>query len=675
MPTHPTRLPRSLFLLPLLVLAVAFLVACDGDEDESSAASTPTPTEVATGTTGSGSNAGGGAVGTPEVTGEVEWEQCPFQDPGTGIECGALVVPADRDNPDAGTVRLRFGVVPGADGAPEDPVVYLSGGPGQSALEFVSVAYGLLYEPLAGDRTLVIVDQRGTGFSEPSLFCDEYLTWAMDSLGSDASPEEQATESAEALEECRQRLIDEGIDFGNYDSAASAADLEDLRAALGYQQWNLYGNSYGTRLALTAMRDYPAGIRSVILDAVYPVEANLYAEAPRNAERAMDAFFATCDADPNCADQFPELKQTFTALVDRLNAEPASITVPNPNPGPVGPARFQSPLSGDGLVAGLFQSLYATDLIPFLPEIIAAADQGDFGTIGLLQGAFAAELGYVSLGMQLAVQCHEEVPFASAQDLETASADYPLVEGFFTSAATLGPQMLELCDDWGSGMPDAVEDEPVESDIPTLVMTGNLDPITPPRWGEAIASSLSAAQFFEFPYTGHGVLVARDCGVQMAQSFLDAPGAEVDDSCIDAIVAPPFTTAEVDVQMVPYVSPLGFEGARPEGWDEAVPGVFQQSLLVALIQQALPGATVDQVMQQVAMQLGMVEAPQPAEEVEVNGVAWRRYELSDLGQAVDLALADYEGTLLMIQLGTTPLRRDVYYEQVFLPALEAFDPS
>jgi hypothetical protein len=267
------------------------------------------------------------------------------------------------------------------------------------------------------------------------------------------------------------------------------------------------------------------------------------------------------------------------------------------------------------------------------------------------------------------------VPFTTAEEIAAAASEHPLVEAFFAAAPTLGPQMLELCDDWGTADAETIEDEPVESDIPTLVMTGNLDPITPPRWGEAIASNLPAAQFFEFPYTGHGVLVARECAVQMTQSFLDAPEAPVDDGCVASIAAPPFTTTDVDVVLAPYTSPMGFESLQPEGWDEVVPGVFQQSLLVALIQQALPGATVDQVMQQIAMQLGLEEAPQPAEEIEANGIRWQRYELNDLGQSVDLALAEHEGYLLMIQLGTTPLRRGVYFEQVFLPVVEAFEPG
>lgn len=671
MPISKPRSRFSVLLASLLLLTAVALVACDGDDDDSDAS--PTATDAAAAGTADPGDATTNPV-NDQVTGEVEWEQCPFQDPGIGVECGALVVPADRDDPDAGTIRLRFGMVSASGDAPEDPIVYLAGGPGQSAMEFVPQAYGLLYEPLAGDRDLIILDQRGTGFSEPSLFCNEYFSWAMESLGSEATPEEQASQAEQALEDCRQRLIDEGVDFGDYDSAASAADLEDLRTALGYEQWNLYGNSYGTRLALTAMRDHPDGIRSVVLDAAYPLEANLYAEAPENAARAMDEFFSACEADPNCSQQFPNLEQRFTDLVQRLNAEPASVTVPNPNP-MAGGQRFESPMTGDALVGFLFQSLYATDLIQFLPEIIAAADEGDFGTIGLLQGAFVAELSYVSLGMQLAVQCHEEVPFASAEEIEGAAAEHPLVEAFFAAAPTLGPQMLELCEGWGTVEPDAVEDEPVESDIPTLVMTGNLDPITPPRWGEAIASNLANAQFFEFPYTGHGVVAGRDCGVEMTQSFLDAPDSPVDDACVASIPAPPFTTAGVDVQMVPYTSPMGFESLRPEGWDEAVPGVFQESVLVALIQQALPGATVDQVMEQIAMQLGVDEVPQPAEEIDANGVLWQRYELRDLGQTVDLALAEHEGNLLMVQLGTTPLRRDVYFEQVFLPTVEALDPS
>lgn len=685
-----TLRPRTLAVGSILLALVAMLlVAWDvnraeaaqalpdepapAEEPAQPAPSTPTPSATPVPPTAPGVPPP--PPGPGPVTGQVEWEQCPFPPPpGVMLECGALNVPADRDDAglDGGVVRLRFGIVRAPDASGEPPLVYLSGGPGQSALEFIPLAFGQLYGPLAQGRDLIILDQRGIGYSEPSLFCDEYLAWAAESLDSDLPPEQQAVQAALAIEDCRQRLIAEGVDFSDFDSEASAADLRDLRHALGYPQWNLYGASYGTRLALSAMRADPAGIRSVVLDAAYPVEANLYTEAPRNLDRAMGALFDACEDDDGCRREFPGLREVVPRLVAELNANPASVPFIDPATG----QQYENLFTGDALVGFLFQSLYVTDLVQFLPEIIQAADNGEFGTIGLLQGGYVSELGLVSLGQQLAVQCNEEVAFAEPADLVNASREYPLLEGFYRSAPTLGPQILALCASWGGAdAPEPIENEPVVSDIPTLIMTGSIDPITPPRWGEAIAENLANATFYEFPYTGHGVVPSRDCGAAMAQQFLGDPTAEVDASCIEEIPAPAFTTDEVEIEMVPFTNPTGFEGLRPESWDEPLPGIFQESPLVALIQQVIPGATEQEFLAQVGMQLGLSAPPEPDDTLRGDHARWNLYELSNFGQTVDLALSEHDGNLLVVQLGTPPLRRDVYYEQAFIPAVEAFDPA
>ena len=291
--------------------------------------------------TGSGSGSEEDSAAARESSDQVEWGDCDVEVPdGVEIDCGTLTVPADRADPDAGTVRLAFGVVrTDADDPAEAPVVYLSGGPGQGTLESVPQGFDQLYAPLAGSRDVVLLDQRGTGLSEPSLACDEYTSWSRSTLGSDLPAEELEAQAVQALEECRQRLVDDGVDLADYDSAASAADVDDLREALGHDEWDLYGISYGTRLAQTAMRDHPDGIRSVVLDAAYPVDADLYAETPGNAVRAMDALFAACAADPWCATAYPDLGQRFWALVAELDA------TPRPSPCPTWPPESASPRS------------------------------------------------------------------------------------------------------------------------------------------------------------------------------------------------------------------------------------------------------------------------------------------------------------------------------------------
>ncbi|WP_346622135.1 alpha/beta fold hydrolase [Blastococcus montanus] len=627
-----------------------------------------------TGSDGDGDDGGGPDGGDASAASrEVEWGACGFDVPaGVPIECGTLPVPADRDDPDAGTVELAFGVVrTDSDDPADDPVVYLSGGPGQGTLEFVPVAFGELYEPLTEDRDLILLDQRGTGLTEPSLTCEEYTSWVQESLGSDLPPEELEAQAVQSLEECRQRLVDEGIDFSDYNSAASAADLEDLRVALGHDEWNLYGISYGTRLAQTAMRDHPEGIRSVVLDAAYPVDADLYEETPENAVRAMEALFATCADDPECAARYPDLEQTFRSLVDELNASPAPITVVDPT----NAQRVEDELDGDSLAGFLFQTLYSTQLVPFLPEIIAAADDGEFGTIGLLFGLLSQQLELVSIGQQLAVQCQEEVPFSSREEVAAAAAADPMVEGFFQQAPTLGPGVFDVCASWEAGEPGPGADDPVESEIPALVLAGDLDPITPPRWGEAISDNLPNSFFVRFPFTGHGALPSHDCAVEIAADFLDDPRSEPATGCVEEIEAPAFTASDVDVEMVSFESEeSGLTGVRPDGWTEVLPGVWQQSALVSLIQRVVPGATAEQVLQQLGAQLGTGEPPQQVGELTTESFSWALYSLDDLGQRVELALADSPDGVVLVQLSTGPARSDVYREQAFLPAVEALAP-
>jgi pimeloyl-ACP methyl ester carboxylesterase len=628
---------------------------------------------LAAGCTGGGDAAGTPAESADAPVAEVAWGACGFQVPaGVEIDCGTLDVPADRADPDGGTVTLAFGVVrTDAEEPAGTPVVYLSGGPGQGTLELVPAAFGQLYGPLAATRDVVLLDQRGTGLSEPSLACDEYSSWVRESVGTDLPPEQLAEQSVQALEECRQRLADEGVDLDDYDSAASAADLDDLRRALGHEQWDLYGISYGTRLAQTALRDVPEGIRSVVLDAAYPVDADLYQEAPANAVRAMEALFEACAADDACARQHPDLGGTVRALVDRLDAAPAPVTVVDPTTG----QRVQEDLDGAGLVGFLFQSLYSTELLELLPEILGAADAGEYGSIGLLLSAFSQQLDLVSTGQQLAVQCEEEVSFSDRDAVAAAAAEQPLVEDFFTGAPTLGPGVFDVCASWQAGEPGAEEDEAVTSDVPALVLAGAFDPITPPRWGEEIAADLSASTFVEFPATGHGSLPSHECAADVVTAFLDDPGAEPDTGCVADVDPLVFTADGVEVVLTEFDSEdLGLSGLRPEGWTEVLPGVSQESPLVSLVQQVVPGATAEQLLQQLAGQLGTGAAPQPVETLETGALSWQLYRIDDLGQQVDLALAQGPRGLVVVQLTSPPARADVYREQVFRPAVEALTP-
>lgn len=646
--------------------ALLMLGACTGDgtapgttSDDGDGTASPDTTDPST--TGP----------APDPSAAVEWGDCPVEVPsGADVDCGTLTVPTDRDEPDAGELELAFGVVRADDPVAEDPLVYLGGGPGEHSLATLGQAFEQYFDPLVSGRDLIVVDQRGTGHSEPDLTCDEYRDWAADALASDQLPEPD--DGVRALQACRDRLRDEGIDPALVNSTASAADLDDLRRALGYDEWNLYGISYGTRLALTAMRDAPTGIRSVVLDAAYPHDANLYAEMPDNVDRARQQLVGACNAAAACSERFGDIGEHFERAVARLGETPVETSTVDPATG----ARRTVLVDDATFVGAIFQSMYDTDLIRLLPEIIEAASEGDVDMAGALMGPFTSSIELTSMGMQLAVQCQEEVPFTDRVTLEEAVDRHPAIASFFRAEPRLGPDVVDLCDDWDAGEPTELDDDPVTSEIPTLVLAGEFDPVTPPAWSERVGGHLANASVHVVPGSGHGAVVSYECPRVMMHAFLAGPGQSPDAGCLDDIDPPGFTaeTIDVDLETVDDAE-RGIERVSPDGWPEVAPGVAQRSILETLVQQPLPGVTPEQALSGLS---GVVDDGdlEPVDNVETDALTWDVYEFTDLGQRIDLALATGEdGLLHLVQLASTPERRPALVDQVFTPALEAYRPA
>ncbi|HRQ42316.1 MAG TPA: alpha/beta fold hydrolase [Chloroflexota bacterium] len=614
----------------------------------------------------------------PSTTAFVE-ARCEFDVPhGRDVTCGWLTVPEDRSDPaNENTIRLHVAIFASDNPNPApDPIVYLEGGPGGDALEVVPLIFELRFAPYLANHALIMFDQRGTGYSEPSLACPEYTDLSYELIEQDISPEEAGQQSIETLLACRDRLADEGVNLAAYNSAASAADLHDLRLALGYEEWNVWGVSYGTRLAQTLMRDYPAGIRSVILDSAYPLEVNLLTDTPENVARAFTVFFAGCAADPACAEAYPDLETLFYDTVAQLNEEKITLSITNVFTGDSYDASFR----GDELVGVLFQSLYATEIIPELPKLIADVNAGEVNTLSLLLSSFLSNSDFVSAGMQFSVQCYEENGFATAEELTAALAAQPELEPVFRDSPNLGPNALVICEQWGAGTAVALENEPVTSDIPTLILAGEYDPITPPAWGEQVQANLSTAYFYEFPGTGHGVSLSGACGISIIQSFLAEPTAVPDTTCLAELSGPAFVTSGgeiAEVVMTPYTDEMfGFSSVKPAGWTEAGPGVFARGSTgldqTVLIQQAAPGTTADFLIGLLTSQLGLTAAPTGDELLEAGGHTWTLYETETQGLPVLLATAEAGSTTLLVVLITNPNEKEALYEMVMLPALEAF---
>lgn len=454
-----------------------------------------------------------------------EEAKCAFSVPnGMNIECGYLTVPEDRSRESSRTIRLHVAVVRAENPKP-DPIVLLQGGPGANALGFMS-NWLYLFKDVRMDRDLIVLDQRGVGYSRPSLNCPEAEEQWFNSWTQNLSMKESDQSYAKALQACHDRLVSEGVNLSAYTSAASAADVEDLREALGYKQWNLYGGSYGTKLALTVMRDYPEGIRSVILDSVYPLQANLYA-GPTNSLRSLNLIFERCAANPDCNQAYPDLETTFYDLVDQLDAEPLPLKLYNASNFKF----YNGILNGDRLIWTIFQMLYDTGQLSGMPRRIYEIKEGKTDLLATSLQSYIFFDGYWSEGMYYSVQCNEEAPFSSIEATTSASADQP----HRVLEATNPSQIYENCAAWVESQPSPSEDEAVTSDIPTLILSGEFDPVTPPAWGQLVAETLSHSQFLEFPGYGHWVFGTGACDGQIVLDFINDPTSTVDTSCINSL--------------------------------------------------------------------------------------------------------------------------------------------
>lgn len=460
------------------------------------------------------------APSQPENQATSYWEEgdCPFQVKRSDkVTCGTLTVPEDRSNPDSPLIDLAVAIFHATNKrARPDPILYLEGGPGGSAL--ISPDFWI-DSPLRKARDLIVFDQRGTGYSQPALTCppaEEVPGKALDSYQAEV----------ETAKSCHAFWEAEGINLAAYNSAESASDVADLRVALGIERWNLYGISYGTRLALTVLRDHPEGVRSVVIDSVYPPNIDAYSEQPQNNADAILLLLDECKRDKACKKAFPQVEEHLYELIDRLNESPFE--------------EDDSSWTGDDFVAFLVSSLYDTEVIPSLPRIIEAAYYEDYTPWLELESAATDEekreprqdeVSDDAQGTFWSVECYEEAPFGDPVKAAKAVQDYPpeLSESLLADVENF----YKICKIWQVGSAPNLEDQAVSSATPTLLFTGQLDPITPPSWAKLAAKSLRNHFLFEAPRAGHGITANWECPQQMMIDFLNRPTQKPDGDCLE----------------------------------------------------------------------------------------------------------------------------------------------
>ena len=443
---------------------------------------------------------------------------CAFPVPsGYSPECGYLIVPENRSRPDTRQISLHVAIFRNRSGIPTlDPVVKLAGGPGSSGLNTAAYILSKGMDAVLEQRDFIVFDQRGTGYSRPRLDCPERTSITSALLSGGFSSEASKQAIIDSFLRCRDRLIVEGIDLSAYNSAASAADINDLRSALGYDKLNLYAISYGTRLALTVMRDYPQAVRSAVLDSAYPLQVNLYTALAPNAERAFNVFFDRCANDPSCNSSYPDLRAVFYRLVDELNAHPIGVSLV------VNGTQQTVQLDGGLLIDVLFVGLYNPAVTIRMPQMIYDIRQGEYA---ILRERLALYFeSSTALGMQMAVQCSEEFPFNAPEEAFTAAQGIqPQIAAFYPEDVQ---PLFAVCKQWMVTPPDPRENLPVTSDLSTLVLAGEGDPITPPEWGRMVAGDLSNAYFYEFPANGHWVARSSLCAMNMALALWENPAVD-----------------------------------------------------------------------------------------------------------------------------------------------------
>lgn len=675
-----------LIVLGCLVLAagVTLFLLLESGDDEPIEEAGPSTTTTSVDPTSTSSDEPSTTTGPGEgYTPVFEEDDCAFDlTTSREMRCGWLVVPEDRAEPDGAEVRLHVAIFESPDpDAPEDPIIYLDGGPGGETLDTLQFSLEPTWAPFIESRDMIFFDQRGVGVSTPSLECPETRDLTFELLDDDIDGEDYAARELEATEVCRDRLLSDEIDLTRYHSATNAADVADLRIALDIDEWNLLGISYGTRLAQTVMRDHPEGIRSVILDSTYSPQEDLVAATPGNLVRALEQLWAGCELDPDCADAYPGLEDRFWALRDRLAADPLYTEVTDV----FTREEHRAIVNGDTLIGAFFQGLYSVDTIPVLPKVVADLEQGDTASITTLLTNNLANGAFFSWGMHLSVECYEEVPFADPAEVEDAAEEAdPRLGDYFEGATNVGPAVFDLCALWEAGTAPPAENEPVVSELPTLVMAGEYDPITPPEWGERAAEHLTNATFIEFPAVGHAAAVSGDCPVEVALSFFDDPEAGAHGGCVDAMEPIDFVVAGEDaageVVLVPFeesIFGLTISGVRPEGWDPLGNGAWARgsSALDAtvLVQQAAPVALeAEQALDLLLGSLEFEDGPEEVGTIEAPERTWTVYEGVVDGETTLLAVGPGADTTGVVIFSVVAAERDQLYDTVLVPVVEAF---
>lgn len=603
---------------------------------------------------------------------------CPFQPPANAaVSCGVVAVPEDRARPDSPTLSLAVVVYRSArSNVNTPPLFYLQGGPGADAIGWSASVHASVVAPIVAERDLVVFDQRGTGFSTPKLEC----------------PDLHTDDPVAAATACRESLLAAAIDPAAYTTAANAADVRDIARALGYNRIDVYGISYGTRLAMTLMRDDPSLVRAAVLDSALPPDVLRVNDTAANADEALDTLFADCAADPVCSQTYPDLAQTFDALLTQSAQTP--IVVPGTDALGGDQALTLDPA---GVVNAAVWGLHISDYIPAVPYAISALQQGDVTSLNPLAAIFSASAPDMNTVVNLAITCHEQILPTTADALNAAFDAHPRTAAFGRLHVFGDPATgIAVCQALGISAATPAELAPLQTDRPSLVLAGGLDPTTPAAYGERAARASSHSTFVLWPTAGHGVSAGPDahCAQSIISQFLTDPAATPDTACAAETAQRAFLApGDLAVDVAPAAStsrslpesgsdagndapssetaPGGGDAATADGGgggtDDAGSQLASGEAVVGLL-----GVPIDECLVCLSHFLGLEPGQLYYDTgLQTGGQVWFLYRADDYdGRIVDIAVAPVpDGTLFVLML-TDPENREGFYSSVYLPTID-----
>jgi pimeloyl-ACP methyl ester carboxylesterase len=484
---------------------------------------------------GSDDSAGGGTV-------QPSYAEAPCPDPvypdivlGPEYTCGYLTVPENRSKSDGRTIRLAVATRRATEPNPKpDPIVFLTGGPGGSGL---GEGPGLVKE-WRRDRDVILLDQRGALQSDPFLSCPETDAFLESAVGLSWLAPETIRQEAATTRACRDRLVATGADLAAYNTTESSADVADLRIAMGYEEWNVYGVSYGSDLALQTLRDHPAGIRSVVVDAVVPPNIDVIETGWRAARESATAIYDACAAQPACAAAFPDGFGEYVQVIKDLAANPRTVQVVDPKTGQevtvVIDAYKLSYLVQFGTLIG------SPPRIPLMIHDLAVGD-GTEAAREVLRGVFPRDFN--SYGLQWGVLCREMVGRTDPERVSAAGQrELPEFPTSVTDRPAVFPWAFDDCAEWDVPAAPAQVVRVVTSDVPVLLTSGSFDGTAPPSYADEQAKTLKNSTHLVFPGVGHAVARwSPTCFAIIMANFLDQP-SDFDYSCLTKQTVPNFDT-------------------------------------------------------------------------------------------------------------------------------------